>query len=63
VPERSQGKASLTEAFLHWVHENPEEVAAMQAAEAETDLARELRRKAREDKAHGRRRLAAEVPF
>lgn len=59
LPQRTEGRMSLTEAFLHYAEEHPE--AALDAREdaAEAALKRELRQRLRGEKAAERNR----VPF
>ena len=54
---------SRTEAFLEWAHDNPGEVYAIQAEDAERDLARLIAEHERTERAARRRSLSAEVPF
>ncbi len=58
---KGSAKMSRAEAFMHWAHENPGEVVALQASEADAEVARLIREHAAQQKQHRMRKTHAQI--
>lgn len=58
---KGSAKMSRAEAFMHWAHENPEEVVALQSSAADREVARLVAEHTAQQKKHRMRKTHAQI--